>query len=363
VIPRPVLFGGAVLHILSNASTKSQKMPLNDFDFITRINHSIYDTKIKPNINLLKHIQTMVFGSASIKFMKIQDDNYYTNSKVFSFVIILNGKEHFVDLVFYITNTTDCTDINDITLNSIPINEIKMHFNDTSAYIIVNNHDQIVNLMNFYNNKPQTYPRLAGINKLSKYDVELAFIVIGKALQKGIKIRGISIGDCICCDTEECSPDEKKIHQILINLCQNSNIDASGHGMCIICFLSSWNCVGRQPLCPSRCKTNDTSFFQIFRPNVNITLDLLRKVLPFKWNIVERNIAAFAETAPKKHATWIYIVFDHNEHELEIAKTHADVLGFEFATRTGMRNSYHQWIAKIGKKNFQTEKRRRILLP
>ena len=76
-----------------------------------------------------------------------------------------------------------------------------------------------------------------------------------------------------------------------------------------------------------------------------------------KWNIVERNIAAFAETAPEKHATWIYIIFDHNEHELEIAKTHADALGFEFATRTGMRNSYHQWIAKIGKKNFQTEKK------
>ena len=76
-----------------------------------------------------------------------------------------------------------------------------------------------------------------------------------------------------------------------------------------------------------------------------------------KWNIIERNIAAFAETAPKQHATWIYIVFDHNEHELEIAKTHANVLGFEFATRTGMRNSYHQWIAKLGKKNSQTEKK------
>ena len=76
-----------------------------------------------------------------------------------------------------------------------------------------------------------------------------------------------------------------------------------------------------------------------------------------KWNIVERNIAAFAETAPEKHATWIYIIFDHNEHELETAKTHADVLGFEFATRTGMRNSYHNWIAKLGKKSNQVEKK------
>lgn len=76
-----------------------------------------------------------------------------------------------------------------------------------------------------------------------------------------------------------------------------------------------------------------------------------------KWNTIERNIAAFAETAPKKHATWIYIVFDHNEHDLAIAKAHATVLGFDFATRTGMRNSYHQWISKIGKKNNQEEKR------
>ena len=76
-----------------------------------------------------------------------------------------------------------------------------------------------------------------------------------------------------------------------------------------------------------------------------------------KWNIVERNIAAFAETAPKQHATWIYIVFDHNEHELPVAKAHAAVLGFEFATRTGMRNSYHDWIAKLGKKDNKVEQK------
>ena len=75
-----------------------------------------------------------------------------------------------------------------------------------------------------------------------------------------------------------------------------------------------------------------------------------------KWNVVERNMQAFAETAPVQHATWIYIVFDHNEHELDIAKEHAKRLGFNFATRTGMRNSYHQWIAQIGKKNNKTKK-------
>jgi hypothetical protein len=75
-----------------------------------------------------------------------------------------------------------------------------------------------------------------------------------------------------------------------------------------------------------------------------------------KWNIVERNMTAFSNSAPQSHATWIYIVFDHNEMDLPLAKAHAAVLGFEFATRTGMRNSYHNWIAKIGKKNVKEEK-------
>jgi MoaA/NifB/PqqE/SkfB family radical SAM enzyme len=75
-----------------------------------------------------------------------------------------------------------------------------------------------------------------------------------------------------------------------------------------------------------------------------------------KWNIVKRNIEAYAKVAAKKTGAWIYIVFDHNEHELEIAKQHAASLGFEFATRTGMRNSYHDWIVKLGKKNKQEEK-------
>lgn len=74
-----------------------------------------------------------------------------------------------------------------------------------------------------------------------------------------------------------------------------------------------------------------------------------------KWNTIERNITAFAKTAPAQSASWIYIEFDHNEHELPIAKKHAEDLGFRFATRTGMRNSYHTWVAKIGKKNAVVE--------
>ena len=75
-----------------------------------------------------------------------------------------------------------------------------------------------------------------------------------------------------------------------------------------------------------------------------------------KWSVVERNITAFAEIAPQRHATWIYIVFDHNEQELVTARAHAAVLGFDFATRTGMRNSYHDWVAKIKNKKQTQQK-------
>jgi MoaA/NifB/PqqE/SkfB family radical SAM enzyme len=75
-----------------------------------------------------------------------------------------------------------------------------------------------------------------------------------------------------------------------------------------------------------------------------------------KFNIIERNMIAYSQYAPANSATWVYIVFDHNEHELEIAQSHAELLKFEFATRTGMRNSYHDWVSLIGKKNSKQEK-------
>lgn len=70
-----------------------------------------------------------------------------------------------------------------------------------------------------------------------------------------------------------------------------------------------------------------------------------------KWNVIKRNMEAYAKTAPIYHATWVYILFDHNETELEIAKEHSKKLGFKFALRTGMRNSYYTWIAELNKKH------------
>ncbi len=77
-----------------------------------------------------------------------------------------------------------------------------------------------------------------------------------------------------------------------------------------------------------------------------------------KWKILERNMNAFVETVGEYvyRAKWVFIVFDHNEHELEAARQHAKRLGFNFATRTGMRNSYNNWVAELGKKNNKEKK-------
>lgn len=66
------------------------------------------------------------------------------------------------------------------------------------------------------------------------------------------------------------------------------------------------------------------------------------------FDVIERNMNAY--TTAGGTGTWMYIVFDHNEHELPIAETHAKNLGLKFATRTGMRNSIHDWVAVVRKK-------------
>ena len=69
-----------------------------------------------------------------------------------------------------------------------------------------------------------------------------------------------------------------------------------------------------------------------------------------KFDIIERNMKAFSDYAAPNSAKWVYIVFDHNQNDIDAARTHAGQLGFDFAIRTGMRNSYHNWISKIRKK-------------
>jgi MoaA/NifB/PqqE/SkfB family radical SAM enzyme len=70
-----------------------------------------------------------------------------------------------------------------------------------------------------------------------------------------------------------------------------------------------------------------------------------------KFSVIERNVKAYiAGGEGIATGTWIFIVFDHNEYELDTARRHAAELGLKFATRTGMRNSYQDWLSQITKK-------------
>jgi len=79
-----------------------------------------------------------------------------------------------------------------------------------------------------------------------------------------------------------------------------------------------------------------------------------------KWKVLERNMNAFVETVGEYvyRAKWVFIVFDHNEYEIETAREHAKRLGFNFATRTGMRNSFQKWIAELPQKVVVNNKKK-----
>lgn len=69
------------------------------------------------------------------------------------------------------------------------------------------------------------------------------------------------------------------------------------------------------------------------------------------FDLIERNMEAY--TAQGGIGTWMFIEFDHNEHELEIAKNHAIKLGLKFSTRRGPANKDFQ-VNTIKRKNKQT---------
>lgn len=61
------------------------------------------------------------------------------------------------------------------------------------------------------------------------------------------------------------------------------------------------------------------------------------------FDVIERNMNAYVEgcggIGTRNNATWMFVRFDHNESELDLAKDHAEKLGFNFSTRTGVGNS------------------------
>lgn len=100
-----------------------------------------------------------------------------------------------------------------------------------------------------------------------------------------------------------------------------------------------WSELGKLGVSVNFC-VDGTSTNHLYRVNTN-------------FDVIKRNMKAYSDAGGE--ATWIYIVFDHNEHEVDEAKQLADSFGFRFATRTGMRNSYHNWVAQVGKKNTKQE--------
>jgi MoaA/NifB/PqqE/SkfB family radical SAM enzyme len=75
------------------------------------------------------------------------------------------------------------------------------------------------------------------------------------------------------------------------------------------------------------------------------------------FDTIARNMQAYADGGEgSAKAAWMYIVFDHNEHEQAAAEAHARELGFRFAIRTGMRNSLNSWTAQIKKRDAETKK-------
>jgi len=55
-----------------------------------------------------------------------------------------------------------------------------------------------------------------------------------------------------------------------------------------------------------------------------------------KWNTVVRNMRAFAEHS--QDATWMYLAFTHNEHDIPKAAALAEELGIRFIVRANTRN-------------------------
>lgn len=59
------------------------------------------------------------------------------------------------------------------------------------------------------------------------------------------------------------------------------------------------------------------------------------------FDVIERNMTSYCTAGGK--GTWRYNVFQHNEHEIDIARKHAEKLGLSFYTRYALRNSLEDW--------------------
>lgn len=70
------------------------------------------------------------------------------------------------------------------------------------------------------------------------------------------------------------------------------------------------------------------------------------------FDIIERNMEAYANAGGL--GRWVYIQFDHNEHEIDIAKEHAAKLNLSFSLRKGAANA-NEMFRTIKKKDKITK--------
>lgn len=159
----------------------------------------------------------------------------------------------------------------------------------------------------------------------------------GSIVGKLIKLCGV-LGDPIL------NPECAEITEYLIDQGAKVNISTNGGYQ----TTSFWTKLGEISAKTGRLSINFAidgfeSTNHIYRVNTN-------------FKVIERNVRAYMTAqGGNPIACWIYIVFDFNEHDLENARALAAELNMDFAVRTGMRNSYNNWIASIRRKDSKTK--------
>lgn len=81
------------------------------------------------------------------------------------------------------------------------------------------------------------------------------------------------------------------------------------------------------------------------------------------WNNVERSMRAFIAAGGR--ARWDFLIFEHNQHQVECARTYSKILGFEkfvakktgrFITSTSKKKETHQAVNRKGEETVQIKK-------
>lgn len=72
------------------------------------------------------------------------------------------------------------------------------------------------------------------------------------------------------------------------------------------------------------------------------------------FDIIKRNMEAYT-SVNGAIGSWVYIIFDHNEQEIEKARSLANKFGLEFALRKGAGNTIYNWKSNVKKRDKETK--------